>query len=238
MTATPSAAPLAALDDMALCMMRSQLLYLQDCPFPVHVQDYSRQWHREVRNLAQYAEAHEIDSSPLTRLLKVDAHEPAAIDAARILVERLAAIAAGEIAAAKAATAAVPAALPLDTVGQEAADSEPEQSQPTMAGPNAVAAEPLAAQIGRLEMSLGESGNRIFAIALSPKSSDDKMREICDVDAAGWGWTSPRWSKLLNVSAAAIRQTHFWRVDRPPRRAAALELFREKYPGREPPAEP
>jgi len=97
--------------------------------------------------------------------------------------------------------------------------------------------ENLAKLLERAGLALGETGGRILAIANSARSADVRMREIAELDAAAYGWRSPRWAALLNVSEPAIRKTNFWKTDRAERFAAARALYAEKYPDQEPPAE-
>jgi hypothetical protein len=47
------------------------------------------------------------------------------------------------------------------------------------------------------------------------KSADEQMRAIYTIEQRALGWTSPRWAKLLGVTDAAVRQTRWWRIDRP-----------------------
>lgn len=65
-----------------------------------------------------------------------------------------------------------------------------------------------------LEALMTEDYPEILAIVTSDKTADDKMRAICATDRRFYGWKSPRWSDLLGVSEAAIRQTEFWKMDR------------------------
>jgi hypothetical protein len=55
---------------------------------------------------------------------------------------------------------------------------------------------------------------RILGIAQSDASTDEKLRAIYDIDYRVVAWKSPRWSKLLGVSDAMIRDTSWWKVDR------------------------
>jgi hypothetical protein len=70
------------------------------------------------------------------------------------------------------------------------------------------------------EFFLGEEMGEILKIAGLDKSCNDKMREICGIDRRFIPWKSPRWAKSLQVSEAAIRNTKFWKVDRPKLREA------------------
>lgn len=46
-------------------------------------------------------------------------------------------------------------------------------------------------------------------------SVDKKMFELCRRDARFLSWNSPKWAKLFGTSEAAIKQTKFWKDDRP-----------------------
>ena len=45
-------------------------------------------------------------------------------------------------------------------------------------------------------------------------TADQKLRAIHALDGTRLGWSSERWSELLNVSGAAIRNTDWWTTDR------------------------
>jgi hypothetical protein len=65
-----------------------------------------------------------------------------------------------------------------------------------------------------VEQLMDESAPEIIAIVRSKKSSDEKMRAICELDKRWLGKDSPDWAKLLDVSEGAIRKTKFWKKDR------------------------
>ena len=63
---------------------------------------------------------------------------------------------------------------------------------------------------------LGEE-NAIAILAVASKdnlTADQKMRNIGRIDRLCTDWDSPKWARLLGVTADAIRQTEFWKVDR------------------------
>ncbi len=63
--------------------------------------------------------------------------------------------------------------------------------------------------------AMDENGEHIVAIAAdAAKSADERMRRISEIDRRVCAWTSSRWADLLRVSASAIRQTGWWKVDR------------------------
>jgi len=74
-----------------------------------------------------------------------------------------------------------------------------------------------------VEALLDEAGREILRIVNSDVDSDTKMREICRIDRTRVHWNSPQWGDLLGVTADAIRQTKFWRVDR----KKAIEALKE-----------
>lgn len=65
-----------------------------------------------------------------------------------------------------------------------------------------------------IDTLIDETGAKILEIARSDKSTDSKMREICELDNRAAGWKSAMWAKLLGVSDAAIRKTQFWKIGR------------------------
>lgn len=74
-----------------------------------------------------------------------------------------------------------------------------------------------------LELVMGCEQGEILKLATSDATVDDKLRAICGIDRKYLAWNSPQLAELLGVTAAAIRRTHFWRVDRP----AAIEAIRD-----------
>jgi hypothetical protein len=97
--------------------------------------------------------------------------------------------------------------------------------------------DPLVELMARAGLALGDSGRRVIQIATSEDSADGKMRKIVEIDAAAWGWKSPQWGQLLNVTDRAIRKTAFWREDRPRHFAAAASRWRDLHPDSELPDE-
>jgi hypothetical protein len=75
-----------------------------------------------------------------------------------------------------------------------------------------------------IEALLGEEGEKVLGIAHSDDTADDKMRAICGIDRRCLAWKSPLWADLLHVSEPAIRQTKFWKEDRPKANEALKEL--------------
>jgi hypothetical protein len=74
-----------------------------------------------------------------------------------------------------------------------------------------------------VEAFLGDGHQEAMRIARDTRlSADDRMRQICRLDRRLLVWNSTRWGKLLGVSAAAVRKTHFWLTDRP----AAIEAYK------------
>jgi len=72
----------------------------------------------------------------------------------------------------------------------------------------------LGAQL-RLEAVTDENAIAIIKVAEDrTKTTDEKMRAIYAIDRRAVGWDSPKWARLLGVSAAAIRQTDWWRKER------------------------
>ena len=65
-----------------------------------------------------------------------------------------------------------------------------------------------------VEALMGTESREVLNIANSDKPVDTKMRDICGVDLRFLGYNSERWSELVGVTSAAIRQTYFWKVDR------------------------
>ena len=65
-----------------------------------------------------------------------------------------------------------------------------------------------------VEALLGDESKEVLEIAKSDKTVDSKMRAICGIDRQFIPRNSGYWSKLLGVSAASIRKTSFWKVDR------------------------
>jgi hypothetical protein len=47
------------------------------------------------------------------------------------------------------------------------------------------------------------------------KSADERMRTIYTLDNRALGWKSPKWASVLGVKDAAVRQTAWWKEDRP-----------------------
>ena len=47
------------------------------------------------------------------------------------------------------------------------------------------------------------------------QTADQKMRAIYAIDNRAVGWNSSKWAEVLSVTAAAVRQTDWWREDRP-----------------------
>ena len=67
----------------------------------------------------------------------------------------------------------------------------------------------------RLEQVVDDIGTRVVTIASGANLTlDQKMRAIARLDTRFYGYTSPRWSNLLGLTASAIRQTDFWQKDR------------------------
>ena len=78
--------------------------------------------------------------------------------------------------------------------------------------------------------TMDESTGQIVRIAqIRARAADDRMREICELDARMYGKDSPYWADLLDVTDAAIRKTTFWKVDRKKARESARETFRESH---------
>jgi hypothetical protein len=48
----------------------------------------------------------------------------------------------------------------------------------------------------------------------STKTADERMRAIYAIDNRAVGYTSTRWATILSVSAPAVRQTDWWKIDR------------------------
>jgi hypothetical protein len=46
------------------------------------------------------------------------------------------------------------------------------------------------------------------------KTADERMRMIYAIDNRALGWKSAKWADVLEVSDAAIRQTHWWKIER------------------------
>jgi hypothetical protein len=66
-----------------------------------------------------------------------------------------------------------------------------------------------------LESVVDENALVIIKIAGDKsKTADQKMRDIYAIDNRVVGWDSPKWGKVLGVSADAIRQTDWWKKDR------------------------
>jgi hypothetical protein len=61
----------------------------------------------------------------------------------------------------------------------------------------------------------GGAHEKVLAIARGEGTVDERMARICAADRTCLGWTSVRWARLLTTTDAAVRQTRWWRVDRP-----------------------
>jgi hypothetical protein len=62
----------------------------------------------------------------------------------------------------------------------------------------------------------GDNSFRIYHVAQdTSKTADERMRAIYTIDNRVLGWTSDRWSDVLGVSAPAVRQTGWWKTERP-----------------------
>jgi hypothetical protein len=77
-------------------------------------------------------------------------------------------------------------------------------------GPDESAWKQMLAALGE-ESALG-----IMSIAQNEKlSADERMRQIYTLDSRALGWKSPMWARVLrNVTAQAVRQTKWWKVER------------------------
>jgi hypothetical protein len=95
----------------------------------------------------------------------------------------------------------------------------------------------LAALMKSAELSMGETGGRIFAAARSKETVEARMRIICETDATYFAWKSPAWADLLCVSETAVKKAQFWKVDRKKHFAEAITLYRERNPDGKIPAE-
>jgi hypothetical protein len=95
----------------------------------------------------------------------------------------------------------------------------------------------LADLVSRVNLVMSESAIQITDIANSDQSAEDKMRKIVSIDATYYAWKSPAWSKLLRVSAAAIRKNAFWKIDRKKHFADATALWQSQNPEQELPDE-
>jgi hypothetical protein len=91
-----------------------------------------------------------------------------------------------------------------------------------------------ADRISRLcDLLLEENGQEILAHFQNSKlSSHKRMCRICDLDVRFWQRYSPFWAKAFDVSEQAIRQTKFWRKDRPQFLKRVQELSDDRYPER------
>jgi hypothetical protein len=110
-----------------------------------------------------------------------------------------------------------PAEMPaiLDAVHAEAGGEAAEQTSSTT---SAIAANADAGREvqGLLEALVDETQLEIFKVAQdSSKTSDQRMAAIYVIDNQVLGWTSAKWASVLRVSDAAVRQTRWWRNDRP-----------------------
>jgi hypothetical protein len=66
-----------------------------------------------------------------------------------------------------------------------------------------------------LEAVTDENALAIIEVAQdASKSADDRMRAIYAIDNRVVGWRSGKWSKVLRVTAAAVRQTDWWKTER------------------------
>jgi hypothetical protein len=55
----------------------------------------------------------------------------------------------------------------------------------------------------------------IVAVAQDPERTvDERMRDIYIIDNRAVGWTSGKWAEVLRVTAAAVRQTGWWKHER------------------------
>lgn len=108
--------------------------------------------------------------------------------------------------------------------------TEPAVPEPANQNGSEVAGDPNGDLLQRAALAMGESGGKVWAIASSNKSTEKRMREICEIDATYFGWLSPSWSKLLNVSEAAIRKNPFWTIERQAYWAKAASLYRAENP--------
>jgi hypothetical protein len=60
-----------------------------------------------------------------------------------------------------------------------------------------------------------ESALAILNVAKdSARTADERMRVIYAIDNRTVGWTSGRWAEVLEVTAAAVRQTDWWKNER------------------------
>lgn len=96
--------------------------------------------------------------------------------------------------------------LAAATVPPESGDSAANEGVPKVKGSKSPP---------NIELFFGDDIGEVVKIARSQKSSDEKMRLICAIDRRYLAWDSPEWSDAIAVSDAAIRQTPFWKVDRP-----------------------
>lgn len=85
--------------------------------------------------------------------------------------------------------------------------------------------------IARVLAVADPSAARIIAVADDGALSvEERMQAICEIDVRFYGKNSPQWATLLGTSASAIRNTHFWRVDRKKYVGEEIEKFRELHP--------
>jgi hypothetical protein len=95
---------------------------------------------------------------------------------------------------------------------------------------NLEASPDLGRELERFGLAMGETGRDVLAIANSGKSAGERAGRICELDAAYWAWKSPAWATLLRCSAANIRKSGFWKIDRPKHFADVIELYRDRNP--------